>query len=118
MSLDPKMFLFILTIYIHSSILNDPHFIYAAHCKGWVRGEAGQFTQLKKWNAAKSHGGGGVFNRDRGYSLYEHAAMHISVYTEAFDSCIHRIEYLNKNKRKKTGRKQEYATAEETEQGL
>lgn len=47
--------------------------------------------------------GWGVFNRDRGYSLYEHAAMHISVYTEAF--CIHRIEYLNKNKRKKNRKK-------------
>lgn len=50
-------------------------------------------------------GGQGVFNRNRGYSLYEHAAMHISVYTEAFDSCIHRIEYLNENKREKNRKK-------------
>lgn len=30
--------------------------------------------------------------------------MHISVYTEAFDNCIHRIEYLNKYKKKKRKR--------------
>lgn len=27
--------------------------------------------------------------------------MHISVYTEAFDNCIHRIKYLNKYKNNK-----------------
>lgn len=40
--------------------------------------------------------------------------MHISVYTEAFDICIHRIEYLNKYKKKKVWEKQwEYTTATE-----
>lgn len=48
-----------------------------------------------KW---KSFRGRRVFNKGRGYSQYEHAVMHISVYTEAFDNCIHRIEYLNKYK--------------------
>lgn len=43
--------------------------------------------------------GGRGLSRGWGNSLYEHAVMHISVYTEAFDNCIHRIEYLNKYKK-------------------
>lgn len=57
-------------------------------------------TEIMKCSKVSGWGVGGVNNRGWGYSLYEHAVMHISVYTEAFDS-LHPQDRISKQVQKK-----------------
>lgn len=94
MSAVPKIdFIYINHLYVSTAVFLMMSTLYTQSSTKERRGETGQLTQ--NWKNEMR----GVFNKGSGYSLYEHAVMHISVWTEASDNCIHRIEYLNKYKK-------------------